>query len=574
MYPRISKTGKNKYFRIMENYRENGKVRQRTIVNLGNVNELGNKIDTLIDALKKYSKRTLYNLDDLENISAKEYGAIVLGEKIWRDLGLDSWLNEASKKSNANNDNEKIIRTMVLNRLCDPKSKLGILDWLLDAYIPDFPVSENLTLNEKKRLVNTFYEALDNIVKWKNDLETFIYSQLQDLFHYKVDIAFYDVTSSYFEGNGPLEKGKRGYNRDGKRGKKQIIIGLVMCGGLPVAHHVFAGNRVDKSTVIEIVNDLQSRFQIGHFIFVGDRGMVSKEIIKYLEDNNLEYILALRRRRCRESYQAINVELTQRDKLTDIMYGKEVIGTADDLVEDEWGLAANKDRRLMVFLNEEQKEITNNNRKANMKLIENDLNKLLSRVEKGNIKSVPKISAAAERILGKRKGKRYFQYDIPGTGQFTFKQNEANLKIEKALDGKFVLITNCKASHLTVKEALATYKTLQDVEDAFREMKSFLKLRPIYHRKDNRISGHVFICVLSFLIEKIFEKKLLEHNIKRSYRSCINQLRRIKVVEDNLNDALKVYRTTKLNSDEAEYLAVLGISAFPKILTAKSMLTH
>jgi transposase len=134
----------------------------------------------------------------------------------------------------------------------------------------------------------------------KKELEKHLYLKLRDLFSLKVDLVFYDVTLSYFEGEGPLSLAKKGYSRDQKPGKNQIVIGLIMCNGLPIGHEVFEGNRVDKKRVKEILSKLKEEFEIDRLIFVGDRGLVTKENLEELEKNGFESILALRKRRNNE----------------------------------------------------------------------------------------------------------------------------------------------------------------------------------------------------------------------------------------------------------------------------------
>lgn len=573
MFTRIIKTGNEEYLRIVENYRENGKRKQRVIANLGNIKKLGNKPDSIINGLRKYSKQDFHKVDEMENLSAKMYGAIAVGEKLWKDLELKKILSTGFESIKPQSELEPYIRAMVFNRLCVPKSKLGIFDWLPDVYIQEFnDTNSELTLEEKKRLVNRFYSALDYLIECKSELEKSIYYQCRDLLHLNVDIAFYDVTSTYFEGNGCEEISAFGYNRDGKRGKKQIVIGLVMCGGLPVAHHVFAGNRLDKSTVKEVVADIKNRFELGRFIFVGDRGMVSKEVIAYLEENNLEYVLALRRRRCRESYHAIGIELTEQDKLSSGMYGKEVVGAGDIVASEEWGVASPINRRLMVYCNMFQKEEQDIKRNQKIKKVDKELMKLKDRIASGRLKQPDKIIVAAERILTNKNAKTLYEYKIKEDGSFDFNLKSQVIAMEEQLSGKFVLITNVSDKKFDVKTVLSTYKSLQEVENAFRDLKSFLKLRPIHHRKANRVRGHIFVCVLSFLLEKLLDKKLETANINLTARISLEKLYRIKVVEDNVNGIL-IQRITKANNIETQILKAVDLSAFPRILKTGNSLS-
>jgi hypothetical protein len=347
------------YLRIVENYREKGVRKQRIIANLGNLDRIRDKgqIERLIEGLRRFTKEIYIRPDEIENESGSEYGRIILGTRLWEEIGIGELLREGIFKGvNTDKAGEIYARMMVLNRLCDPKSKLGIFRWLEDVYIEDWDIKKDLTLGERKVMVERFYKTMDYLKRWKYWLEGELYHRVRDLFSLEVDIIFYDITSTYFEGEGPKGLSKRGKSRDGKSRNKQILLGLVMCQGLPIAHHVFEGNRIDKTTVKEVVEDLRERFQIGRIVFVGDRGMVSRKVIEFLEGEGYGYIVALRRRRCLESSKAIEVCFDERDNQGDGLLVKEVVGYGDILAEEEWGLAGKGGRRLLVCLNEERAE--------------------------------------------------------------------------------------------------------------------------------------------------------------------------------------------------------------------------
>ena len=202
---------------------------------------------------------------------------------------------------------EKYIRMMVVNKLSDPESKLGIFRWLNGVWWPDseFPEelhNESLKPEEQKgmakREVMKLYRAMDEMIKKKEELERHIYHKLRDLFSIEVDIIFYDLTSSYFEGRGPEGLARLGYSRDNEPGKTQIVVGVIMCNGFPIGHEVFEGNRVDKKTVKEILDKIKGQYKIDRCIFVGDRGLISKENLEELEKGKeFDSILALKKKK-------------------------------------------------------------------------------------------------------------------------------------------------------------------------------------------------------------------------------------------------------------------------------------
>lgn len=231
---------------------------------------------------------------------------------MWQKLGLEGLVEKILKRKKVELDYGNWIKMMVVNKLSDPRSKLGILEWLSGVWWPEHGFSEKVleTIGEiedgekekiAKREVMKFYRALDHLLEMKEEIENHLYWRFRDLFSMEVDLIFYDLTSSYFEGKGPEGLACLGYSRDHEPGKSQIVIGLIMCNGLPIGHEVFEGNRVDQKTVKEILAKLKNQFKIKRCIFVGDRGLVTKENLEVLEKyEGFESILALRKRRNKE----------------------------------------------------------------------------------------------------------------------------------------------------------------------------------------------------------------------------------------------------------------------------------
>ncbi|GFP25945.1 hypothetical protein HKBW3S25_01431, partial [Candidatus Hakubella thermalkaliphila] len=300
----------HEYVRIVEAYFEAGQRKQRVLANLGNLVSLRKDIKQIVKGLLRVAgERPLFFKEDLQNERVQEYGLVYVVQKLWAYLELGEAISKSLKAQKVQLDYERWIKMMVTNKLSDPTSKLGILEWLKGVWWPDHGFApqlfnESLAPEEQEKLlkkeVMKFYRALDHLLKMKKPLEKHLYLRLRDLFSLKVDLVFYDVTSSYFEGQGPVSLAKEGYSRDHEPGKKQVLIGLILCNSLPIGHEVFEGNRVDKKTLKEILAKLKEEFEIDRCILVGDRGLISKENLEELENQDFESILALRKRRSRE----------------------------------------------------------------------------------------------------------------------------------------------------------------------------------------------------------------------------------------------------------------------------------
>jgi hypothetical protein len=218
---------------------------------------------------------------------------------------------------------------LVANRLTRPGSEHALAQWLEDFYVvtsqgsrwmPRWKASRRVKVSfEQLRL---WYETLDDLLAHKAQIETAIWQQLRNLFSLEPELVFYDITSTYFEGQGPAELGRFGYSRDGKPRNRQVLIGVGMMDGWPIAHHVFAGNRLDQTTVGEVVADLHQRFGWRRVVFVGDRGMVTLKNVEQLRQNGQGYLVGLQRRNRKDIPHYIEQAVAPRTRVREVA-GKE-----------------------------------------------------------------------------------------------------------------------------------------------------------------------------------------------------------------------------------------------------------
>lgn len=527
-----------RYLKLVESYREGKQTKQRLIATIGNLDTLEPlQIDNLIDALSKFSTRKIRSIDQLRAKRDQKYGDVLLIKHIWDELGIGKIILGALKEQKVNPHYSLAILIMVLNRLIAPKSKLSTVDWYRKIYLPQ---GKNTQLKYQH-----FYRAMDYLQRAKRKIEKDIFLQLSDLFSLKVDIVFYDLTSSYFEGS-ECEISKFGYSRDHRSDKKQILLGLVTTKeGLPIAHEVFCGNIADKSTVEGIIKDLKFRFDIAKCIFVGDRGMVSSENLDFLEQEDYQYIFALKKRQSQEVDDIIQADLSKYQSIDDNLKALEVNKGYLRYIICHNSLKAQDDR---LFRQEAISQA-----EAKLKVIRTSF-------KAGRIKRQKPITIRTVKALLKKNTFKYFDFKV---SPFEYHLKQEVIAKEEILDGKYILKTNVK--ELSMQEIIQSYKNLSCVERAFRSIKDFIRLRPIFHYKPQRVKAHVFICVLAYLIEKIIDKRLLTRNLNLTAIKALELLDEVRLIENQLgNKTLKCI--TELNKTHREIFSAIGIKRVPEAI--------
>jgi transposase len=354
-----------------------------------------------------------------------------------------------------------------------------------------------------------------------------LYHRLRDLFSLKPEMVLYDITSTYFEGVGPHDFAKHGYSRDGKPRNVQVIVGVVMVAGWPIAHHVWAGNRVDHSTVREVISDLRQRFEFGRLVFVGDRGMVTDENMESITNDQQGFLVGIKRRR--------NAKL---DAWLDAVDDTKWIDCPGGINAQERKthplrtrvqevLSGEPDLRVFVIDSDERRGYEQAKREQAMERARQELEKLKERVTAGDLKRPEKIGAAAERVMQRSHGYRYFDWEL-NDGVFEFTESETHLGREKKIEGKYVIATSEKG--LGVLDAVALYKELTEVESGFRRLKDVMALRPIYHRVEPRVKAHIFVATLALLVQRLLGRRLQEAGVDLSPERALQALSTVRLV--------------------------------------------
>ncbi|MBV9018181.1 MAG: IS1634 family transposase, partial [Alphaproteobacteria bacterium] len=396
----VSKGVKRDYVRLVEAYRDNaGKTQHRTVINLGRRDMLAAHLD--FDKLRRLLHGDAVAPDsvkreDVDAFGAWDWGPMLAARALWSGLGLDTILDQFVR------DRRDLVRlsdralVLVTNRLTSPGSEHALAQWLESDFVCDrmgrrfIPcwrddaerkASRTPRVRVVARQLQQWYRTLDQLYACKEKTEYALFLTLRDLFSLRVDMVFYDLTSTYFEGEGPPTLGAHGHSRDGKPRNRQVLVGLVMVDGWPIAHHVFAGNQRDAKTVPEVLRDLESRFGVNRVVFVGDRGMVTSHNLALVREHGHGYIVGRNRRRSGQVYDYIQsatgpwiecpAGITAREKETP---PKTLV---QEVASQEPGV------RIFVVHSEERAAFEGRQRSKSMGRVRVQLEKLQRRVAKG-----------------------------------------------------------------------------------------------------------------------------------------------------------------------------------------------
>lgn len=543
----------HEYVRIVTSVREGEKVKQKVIANLGRRETLEAVLPMLNRFLRGEDEtqelaRRLGEDGPLEPLDASTWGPMLVARHFFQQLGLWKLLDAGRRwdklQPGEDPDDDWVSRVLVLiaNRLTRPGSEHALASWLETDYLCDRDGRRYVPCWKQRGRVQVdlaqlqrWYRTLDHLLLNKETIEVALYERLRTLFEFEPDLVMYDLTSTYFEGHGP-PLARHGYSRDGKPRNVQVVVGMVMVAGWPIAHHVWAGNRRDSSTVPDVVDDLAQRFSFRRVIFVGDRGMVTKSNLKLLEESDDHgFLVGMTRRRNPEAEALIDridetkwidcpMGVTAREKKTPPRT------RVQEVKCDREGV------RVFVVDSDERREYEERQRSKAMRRAREALEKVQSRVARGLLKQPEKIGAAAERALQKHRGYRYWAWEL-NEGKFEISEHPVNLPREKKYEGKYLIQTD--QPDITPEDAVAHYKDLDQVERAFRSLKDPLGVRPIWHRADRRVKAHIFVAALSFLIDRMLERALREADVNLSSQAAWESLRTISHVQFRINGQLR-----------------------------------
>jgi transposase len=485
LFARIKKSGKYQYLQIVENRKEKRKVKQRVIATIGRMDRLQTKgrVETLIRSLSRFSERAMLILTGQSDVSAEavKIGPPIIFERLWKETGINKAIKGLLQDRRFEFDVERAIFLTVLHRLMVSGSDRFCERWRRDYLIEG---TENLDLHHLYRAMTFLGEELKDqkdatpfAPRCTKDLvEEMVFYDQRDLFS-ELELVFFDTTSIYFEGRGGETIGQKGFSKDHRPDLNQMVVGAIIDDkGRPICCEMWPGNTTDVKTLIPVVGRVRKRFGIRRFCVVADRGMISAETIKELEEHNIAYILGTRMRRVKE----IKLDVLSRGGRYKKVCPEGV--TSKDPAPLKVKQVLHNKKRYIVCLNSRQARKDARDREAIIASLREQLKK------------------GPKSLVGNKGYRKYLKLD----------KDSASIDMDKVesdsrFDGKWVLTTNM---NLAADKVALKYKELWQVERVFRDVKSILETRPVYHQRNENIRGHVFCSFLALVLRKELEQRL------------------------------------------------------------------
>jgi len=563
MYVRVSTVNKGQrayqYLQIVEAYRDNGRPRQRVVATLGRLDQLGEKVDQLVCSLSNYCKRPRLAPDQITCREALAWGPVLVARHLWEQVGLGEIIGRLCRRRKFASQVTEQAFVLVANRLTAPSSEHGLARWLENTFVcdrrgrrfkpqwrPVRQITKAQRVKVQSRQLNRWYHTLDALLAVKDQLEQQLFGRVRDLFSQKVDLVFYDLTSTYFCRKSPAGTLRRhGASKDHRPRQVQVVLGVVMANGWPIAHHVFAGNQAEKTTLLEVLKDLESRFGLGRILVVGDRGLVSADNLRGLAQTSFRYLAGIPGRQNREAAAV----------LQSLAAGRWIRIDPGNRVQEV--CLPDRSSRYFVVDSADRKIYEEALRQRAMGRVREALERIEKAVKNGRLKDPVKIAARAAKTLSKNHGHRYYRYDVPGPGRFRFDQDEKKLSAETLHEGKYVLKTDDE--QIDAESAVRAYKELATVESGFRDLKDIIEMRPIYHHKDDRIRAHILVASLALFLKRTLEHQLCKTLPQVSGTDALAAVRSIGLSELQIEG-----RTIRLvaqgGRDARRIIAALGIA--------------
>ncbi len=507
------------YLQVVENYREGAKVRQRVIATLGRKEELvaSGQIEGVLRSLSRFSDKVRVTEDlrkgKLEAKRVQKIGPDLIVGRLWSDLGCDAAIGKLISGRKYSFSVERAVYAAVLARLFFPGS-----DRFSDRQARDFRISgaEDLSLHH-------LYRAMAWLGKNREGLEEELFFRNRDLFS-SLSVVFFDTTSLYFEGRGGETLGQKGYSKDRRPDEAQMVVGVVMDGeGRPIACPMWPGNTTDAATILPVARSLRERFGVSDICIVADRGMVGAQNAKDLTALGFPYILGVKMRLEKRSMAEVLSRAGRYREVSGNLKVKEVTHAG---------------KRYIVCVNPEQAE---HDRAAREAIISD----LQERLKKG-----------AASLIGNSGYRRYLKLG---------KKPEIDwerVKAEERYDGRWVLTTT---ADLSAEEVALRYKELWRVERIFREAKDTLSTRPIFHKYDSTIAGHVFCSFLALLIMHELKRRLGFSCEWRQIKQDLEAVYEIEVADDGRTWLLR----SPLEGVAGKVFKAVGVAAPPSARMAQ-----
>lgn len=482
---------------------------------------------------------------------ARQAGPVHVGHQMWRQLGLDSLLEHAGLSERA----RRLSEAMTLNRLICPLSEHAMPDWIRRTALADILEQDFSRLYDE-----ALYRNLDRLHPNRERIERELAEREKTLFSLDDTLYLYDLTSTYFEGQAAANpQAKRGYSRDRRPDAKQVVVGLVLDrDGFPKAHEVFDGNLPDRESVEAMLEVLEKRVgrKPGATVVV-DRGMAFDENLEQIRKRGLHYLVAGRQP---ERNQWLE-ELENEDGWEELVRRPSPRNPYQNKTRVQIKRQQKDDQVYVLCLSDGRQAKDRAIREKQQARLLADLARLQQRVAQGQLKREEKIQQAIGRLQERYpRVARYYQIRYEAGSQTLSWTERADKKaLAEKLDGAYVLKTD--RQDLSGEEIWRTYILLTRVEDAFRDMKSPLLERPIFHQLKHRSQTHIFLCVLAYHLLVAIEHRFLQAGIHTSWWTLRQQLSTHQVVTVVLpttdGRVLRIRKATTAEPEHREIYATL-----------------
>src|SRR5918994_479413 len=515
MFFRTKTSGSRSYLPIVENRWEDGRTRQRVVATLGRLDQLqqDGRFDALLASGARLSQSVLllsaHARGRLPTITTRRIGPALIFQRLWQQTGCQHVIEQLLDGRRFEFDIERAIFLTALHRLFASGSDRAADKWKQDYQVEG---CDALQLHHLDRAMAWLGEELPHDQQagktpfaprcTKDRIEEGVFDHRRDLFS-DLQLVFFDTTSIYFEGEGGQDIGQRGFSKDHRPDLYQMVVGAVLDGqGRPICCELWPGNTTDVTTLIPVVDRLRSRFGVRRVCIVADRGMISRETIEALEQDQRgwQYILGARMRAQNE----VKDEVLSRAGRYRVVHPPRV--KSDDpsplKVKEVWV----GEHRYVVCLNEDEARKDAADREAIVTALRE------------------KLRSGDKSLIGNRGYRRY----VTTESESHFQIDEAKIAAEARYDGKWVLRTN---TELAAADVALQFKRLWMVEHWFRSCKTLLATRPIYHKCDETIRGHVFCSFLALVLRQELQSRLEERGHVFEWADVICDLDRLQMVE-------------------------------------------
>lgn len=524
MFFRTKKTGKYEYLQIVEGYRDDtGKVRQKVLLTLGNLKDLRAKgaVDSLLESGARFSEKLAmiseYRAGKSKPVSCERIGPDAVFGRLWRELGIDRAVNEALEGRRYQFDVERAVYHTVIHRLFESGSDRSSLVWR-DGF--RLSGTDGIELHHLYRAMGFLGEPAEDQSKRrkfvprlnKDQIEESLFDRRRDLFT-RLDMVFFDTTSVYFEGDGGESVGRFGHSKDHRPDLRQMIVGVVLDdGGLPICCEMWPGNVTDVTTLKEIVKRFQDCFGIRDVCVVADRGMISAKVVDFLEseESSFSHILGVRMRNVKKVRDEV---LSRAGRYRVVEPGNP---RKSPMKVKEVRLDGT---RYVVCLNEDQALKDRHDREA-------------------IVEGLRKALKSGDKSLVGNKGFRKYVKTAKGKH---FSIDEEKVRSDARFDGKWVLTTD--KEDISAEEVAVQYKQLWMVEDVFRTMKSGLDTRPVYHKMDDTIRGHVFCSFVAILLRRELERRMEAKGFDFEWYEVLHDLASVEEVTAEISGKRVIFRS-------------------------------